>query len=76
MAGIDVSAATLDVMRSGGRRARGTAEQFPQHGGPATAAWGGGWPPAGGPVRVVLEATGVYHRAVARGVGGHAPGWR
>jgi transposase len=64
VAGIDVSAATLDVMRRGvdGEVA---AEQFPN-----TAAGHrrlGRWLAAGGgPVRVVLEATGVYHRAVTR----------
>lgn len=64
VAGIDVSAATLDVMRSGAE-GKVTAEQFPN-----TAAGHrrlGRWLGAGGgPVRVVLEATGVYHRAVTR----------
>jgi len=62
--GIDVSAATLDVMRHGPDAPR-AAEQFPN-----TAAGHrrlGRWLAAGGgPVRVVLEATGVYHRAVTR----------
>lgn len=63
-AGIDVSAATLDVMRQGADGGR-ALEQFPN-----TAAGHrrlGRWLAAGGgPVRVVLEATGVYHRAVTR----------
>ncbi len=64
VAGIDVSAATLDVMRVGAD-ATITAQQFLN-----TAAGHrrlGRWLAAGGgPVRVVLEATGVYHRAVTR----------
>lgn len=64
IAGIDVSAATLDVMRRG-NDATVAGEQFPN-----TAAGHRRlrrWLAAGGePVRVVLEATGVYHRALTR----------
>lgn len=64
VAGIDVSAATLDVMRVGAD-ARVAVEQF------ANTAAGHRrvrrWLAAGGgPVRVVVEATGVYHRALTR----------
>jgi transposase len=63
-AGIDVSAATLDGTRQGADGGVAT-EQF------ANTAAGhrrlGRWLAAGGgPVRVMLEATGVYHREVTR----------
>jgi transposase len=64
IAGIDVSATTLDAMRVGAD-ARSVVEQFPN-----TAAghrrirrW---LAASDGPVRVVVEATGVYHRALVR----------
>lgn len=71
VAGVDVSAATLDAMRVG---ADGTVaiEQFANTpaGHRSLERWLSG---AGAPVRVVLEATGVYHRAVTRRLA-NAPG--
>ena len=70
VAGIDVSAGTLEAMRVG-QDATSAVEQFPN-----TAAghrrirrW---LAAGGGAVRVVVEATGVYHRALVRALAASA----